>query len=79
MPTARISEEARRVLRQLSQESSESMQSVLEKAIEAYRRWRFLQDANRAFAALRRDPKAWKEEQAEREAWDITLADHLED
>jgi hypothetical protein len=48
------------------------------KAVEAYRRQRFLEESNRAFAALRTDPETWKTEQAEREAWDMTLADGLE-
>ena len=43
-----------------------------------YRRQRFLEESNRAFEALRADPKKWKSEQAEREAWDITLTDDLE-
>jgi hypothetical protein len=31
------------------------------------------------FAALRADPKAWAEELAEREAWNATNSDGLED
>jgi hypothetical protein len=31
------------------------------------------------FAALRSDPKAWAEELAERQAWDATSSDGLED
>ena len=49
------------------------------KTVEAYRRRRFLEENNRAFAALRANPKTWKTEQAEREAWDMTLADGLEE
>ncbi len=55
------------------------MQAVLEKAIEHYRRQRFLDATNAAFAALRNDPERWREELEEREAWDATLADGLED
>ena len=39
---------------------------------------RFLDDVNAAFAKLRNDPKAWKEEQAERALWDKTLDDGIE-
>ncbi len=42
------------------------MQAILETAIEEYRRQRFLHEANAAYAALRNDPKQWKEELAER-------------
>ena len=53
------------------------MQAVLDKAIEQYRRDKFVRDANADFAALKRNKKAWKEELKERELWDQTLADGL--
>jgi len=53
------------------------MQAPLEKAVEMYRRQRFLEESNRAFDALKASEQAWKGEQAEREAWDVTLADGL--
>lgn len=76
--TVRISPETHEKLKQLAEESGEPMPAVLDKAIEAYRRRRFLEEVNRSYAALRRDPKAWAEELAERELWDSTLADGLE-
>jgi hypothetical protein len=78
MPTTRISGPSREVLRKLAEESGESLQAILDKAIEMYRRQRFLEENNRAFEALRANSKAWKAEQAEREAWDIALGDDLE-
>lgn len=78
MPSTRISEPTRQVLQQLARESGETMQAVLDKAVELYRRRRFLEASNRAFAALRANPEAWRTEQTERQAWDITLADGLE-
>jgi len=78
MPTTRISAPSYQVLRRLAEESGESMQTLLEKAVELYRRQRFLEENNRAFEALRADASAWKGEQAERELWNITLADGLE-
>lgn len=79
MPTTRISEPARETLRKLAEESGESMQALLEKAVEAYRRQRFLEETNRALEALRASPQAWKTEQAERKAWDSSLADGLQE
>ena len=76
--TVRIGEEAHRVLREIAERSRESMQAVLAKAIEEYRRKSFLESANAAFAALRKDPKAWRRAQEERAAWDVTLRDDLE-
>ena len=55
------------------------MAAVLEKAIERYRRQRFLEEANASYAALKANPTKWKEEIAERELWDRTNADGLED
>lgn len=54
------------------------MQAVLTEAIDSYRRQKFLEEANAAFAALRQDPRAWSDEQQEREIWDQTLTDALE-
>jgi len=54
------------------------MQEILDKAVELYRRQRFLEESNRAFEALRANTTAWEEEEAERKAWDATLADDLE-
>ncbi len=76
--TVRISSRTRTMLRELAANTGESMQSLLDKAIEAYRRERFLDQANEAFAALRRDPKKWKAELEERNAWDATLTDDME-
>ena len=53
------------------------MQAVLDNAIERYRRERFLHAANADFAALKKNPKAWKEELRERGLWEQTLADGL--
>ena len=54
------------------------MQAILEKAIEDYRRRRMFEAANSAYAALRKNPDAWKAEQAERAEWDATLMDGVE-
>ena len=78
MPSTRISEPTRAILRKLAEESGESLQAILDKAVETYRRQRFLEESNRAFGALQANAAAWKEEQAEREDWDITVGDGLE-
>lgn len=77
--TVRISPGAHDALRELAIRTGEPMQAVLDKAIEHYRRQRFLDELNTAFAALREDPVGWAAELAEREAWDATLADGLDD
>jgi hypothetical protein len=75
----RISISARETLRRLAHTERQSMQSILDRAIEAYRRERFLRDANADFAALKKNRKAWREELAERKLWERTLGDGLDD
>ena len=77
--TVRITSSAHAALRALAEETDESMTEILDKAIEAYRRQQFLAGLNSDFEALRRNPAAWEEEQAERTKWDATLSDGLEE
>lgn len=77
-PTVKLNERSRQILRKLAAESGESMQATLERAIELYRRHRFLEQANAAYAALREDAEAWQTELRERADWEATLADGLE-
>ena len=77
--TVRVSEPTHRTLRELSEQLGESMQGILDRAIEDYRRKRVLEQANAGYAALRADPEAWKEELAERADWQATLSDGLDD
>lgn len=53
------------------------MQALLEEAVEALRRQRFLEQVNAAYAAIRGDAKAWAAVEQERRAWDGTLLDGL--
>ena len=75
--TVRVKEETRAALRELANQTNQSMQDVLARAVELYRRERILEETNAAYAALRADPQHWQEEQQERAAWDATLADGL--
>jgi predicted DNA-binding protein len=78
-PNIRITPRSKAVLRALAKQEGKPMQAVLDEAIEHYQRDKFLDEVNAAYATLRNDPKAWKEEQAERALWDKTLADGLND
>ncbi|MBI1744948.1 ribbon-helix-helix protein, CopG family [Candidatus Acetothermia bacterium] len=75
MPITRISESTHELLQELAAKRGVSIKSILEAAVEAYRRECFLEESNAAFAALRRNAKAWREEQKERAAWDQTMTD----
>jgi hypothetical protein len=76
MAAVRVPDASYQVLKRLAEGGS--LQTVLVEAIEDLRRKRLLEATNRAFAALRDDPDAWRDEQGERDAWDATLADGLE-
>lgn len=41
------------------------MRAVLDRALEQYRRQKFLMECDATYAALRQDPEAWAEYQAE--------------
>lgn len=77
--TVRITPAAHKTLKSLAEQTGETMTTVLERALEAYRRQQFLAACNDAYRKLRADPKAWAQELAEREAWDQTLSDGLEE
>ena len=72
-----LSERTRQTLLELSRSVDEPMQTVLDRAVEEYRRRHFLERVQLAYGSLREDPKAWGEMQAEQRAWDGTLADGL--
>lgn len=77
--TVRIGSETRMVLRELSASTGHPARVILRDALEDYRRKCFLQQANRAYAALRKSKRGWRAEVDERRAWDATLADGVED
>ena len=75
--TVRIAQSTRGTLRALAREEEESMQAVLAKAIEAYRRMKFIERVNAGYADLRRDEGAWAEHQRELQSFEGTLGDLL--
>jgi len=76
--TIRVSTSTRDLLQELATQSGNSMQFVLERALEQYRRQQLLEDVNAAYAVLHADTAAWAELERERAEWDQTLADGLE-
>jgi predicted transcriptional regulator len=78
-PNIRISRHSKATLRDLAKRAKKSMQAVLDEAIEQYRRDKFFEELNSSYTRLQQDRDAWKQELAERQEWDATLADGLED
>jgi hypothetical protein len=79
MSNVRISESTHAALRSLATEHGQTMQAVLDQAVEEYRRRSFWDQVEVAAADLRKDSAAWSQELAERQAWDAALSDGLED
>ncbi len=77
--TIRISDSSKDILREVSKQENLPMQTVLEKAIENYRRYRLLENTNKAYAFLKKEPESWEEELKERKSWETTLSDGLEE
>ncbi|MDX2212141.1 MAG: hypothetical protein SFY66_02515 [Oculatellaceae cyanobacterium bins.114] len=77
--TITLSNATHQTLIELAETSGETMQTVLDKAIENYRRYVFLMQANQAFATLREDEDLWHEELAERGLWDQTMVDGVDE
>lgn len=75
--TVRIREETRDALRALADAEGKPMQALLEEAIEALRRLRFLQRVNAAYSALREIPAGRSSIENERREWDNSLLDGL--
>jgi hypothetical protein len=75
MPATRISARDHERIQRLSEETGESHQDVIRRALDVYERERLLDAVNEGFGALRADPAAWSEELAERAAWDATSND----
>jgi len=79
MPTqhVRISERSYRTLKDLAKTEGDTLQHILDKAVEDYRRASFIREANAEYAALKDDPAAWADELQERAEWEQTVGDGL--
>ena len=76
---AKISERAKKIVLGIARETGESQIAVIEHAVLAYsREWR-MQKLNEAYAKLKADKAAWKEELKDRSILENTLEDGLED
>ena len=75
--TIRISDTAHGTLQEMSRAEGKPMAALLDEAVEALRRQRFLEQVNAAYAALRSDARAWDAIEQERREWDATLPDGL--
>ena len=77
--TVRVSLKVRNILKDLSRETGEPMASILNEAVENYRRQLILEKANQAYKKLKENQEMWKEEVEERKMWDSMNMDDIED
>lgn len=75
--TLRIATTTRAVLRELARVERLPMTAVVERAVEDYRRRRFLLAVNAGYAARQADATSRGADEAEMAAWDDTLLDGL--
>jgi len=75
----RITNSTRDMLDEIEEKEGRTKSVLLADVVERYRRERFFASINSGYARLKRDKKAWKDELEERELWDSTLGDGLED
>lgn len=73
----RVSARSRETLRELAAQTGQSMQSMIDEAVELYRRQRFLEAVNAAYTPLRQHAETWRAIEQERSEWDMALGDGL--
>ena len=75
----RVTQSTHVLLRAISEQTGETMQSILEEVVRERHKALFWETTNAAFASLKADKEAWNGMVSEREAWDETLSDGMED
>uniref|UniRef100_A0A7C5V6V6 Ribbon-helix-helix protein, CopG family n=1 Tax=Caldicellulosiruptor owensensis TaxID=55205 RepID=A0A7C5V6V6_9FIRM len=76
--TVRVDIETYEGLKKLSEQLNQPMQKIIQEAIAEYKRKIILSATVEAFAALKENNKLWKEEIEERQIWENTLQDGIE-
>lgn len=76
--TIAVSEATLAWLQELAHPRGTSVSEVLDEAVKQPYDHQFRDPTNAGYTALRADPEAWREVQAERELWDATLMDGLD-
>ena len=76
---AKISTKSKKIIQEIVHETGESQVAVIEHAVLVYHReWR-MQKINEAYAQLKEDKEAWKNELKDRSILEQTSGDGLED
>ena len=73
----RISKPDYATLQEMARREGKPMGAVISEALRRLQRAKLLEETNAAYGAFRKDAAAWAEIEAERAAWDGTLADGM--
>jgi hypothetical protein len=77
MSQVRVSESTHEILRSLSSQEGKSMQDILDKAVEDYRRKAFLEGLSDDYRLLQESPEAWAEHEEEMALWNNVMTDGI--
>jgi len=75
----RVTQDTHTLLRAISKQTGETMQSILEEVVRERHKALFWEATDAAFASLKADKEAWNDMVSERKDWDETLSDGMED
>jgi predicted transcriptional regulator len=76
-PTVRLSPQSYLTLKELAANSGETLQVILDRAVEEERKRRFFELANLSYARLQEDAQSWLEFEQDLSGWETTLGDGL--
>lgn len=76
--TIRVSQETYDKIKSIARLKNEKIRDVLEEAVKDYTKKQFFEDLNAAFIRLKSNPRAWSEEETERQEWDAASTDGLD-
>ena len=77
--SVRVSKDTHQIFSKLAQQHHTSIRGYLARVAEDLRRQHMLEETNKAYAALQTGVQATKSLQEERELWDATLSDGLDE
>ncbi|MEI6241989.1 MAG: hypothetical protein WCP39_01110 [Chlamydiota bacterium] len=76
---AKISGRSKKIIQEIVHETGESQIAIIEHAVLVYHREWLMRKLNEAYAKLKKNKRAWKEELKERSIFEKTSEDGLED
>jgi predicted transcriptional regulator len=77
--TIRVNKKTLDAIKELAEKAETTMTAIVEAAVREYEIKKYWEEYYADYAALRADPQAWAEFQAELSEWDCTLMDGLKD